>query len=110
DLTPEVGVTGTPVIDPARNTLYVVSKSMSPGGATFYQRLHAIDLATGAEKAGSPINIAATYPGTGDGGTQVTFNTRTEHQRAALALVNAVVYVAWGSHEDRAPFYGWIMG
>jgi hypothetical protein len=110
DLLPEIGITGTPVIDPASRIIYVVSKSMSLTGRSFYQRLHAIDLATGAEKAGSPINIAATYPGTGDGGSQVTFNTRTEHQRAALALVNAVVYVAWGSHEDRAPFYGWIMG
>lgn len=110
DLLPEVGITGTPVIDPASAILYVVSKSMNFAGTSFYQRLHAIDLATGAEKAGSPINIAATYPGTGDGGSQVTFNARMQHQRAALALVNGVVYIAWGSHEDRAPFYGWIMG
>jgi hypothetical protein len=110
DLLPEVGITGTPVIDPAQGILYVVSKSMSSAGARFYQRLHAIDLATGAEKAGSPINITATYPGTGDGGSKVTFDARMEHQRAALALVNGVVYVAWGSHEDRAPFYGWIIG
>jgi hypothetical protein len=110
DLLPEVGITGTPVIDPARAVLYVVSKSMNFAGTSFYQRLHAIDLATGAEKAGSPTNITATYPGTGDGGSQVTFNARTQHQRAALALVNGVVYIAWGSHEDRAPFYGWIMG
>ena len=110
DLLPEIGITGTPVIDPARAVLYVVSKSMYSAGTSFYQRLHAIDLATGAEKAGSPINIAATYPGTGDGGSQVTFNARTQHQRAGLALVNGVVYIAWGSHEDRAPFYGWIMG
>lgn len=110
DLLPEVGITGTPVIDPAGAVLYVVSKSMNSTGTSFYQRLHAIDLVTGAEKNGSPINIAARYPGIGDGGSLVTFNARTEHQRAALALVNGVVYIAWGSHEDRAPFYGWIMG
>jgi hypothetical protein len=110
DLLPEVGITGTPVIDPASAVLYVVSKSMNSAGTSFYQRLHAIDLTTGVEKAGSPANIAAIYPGTGDGGSQVTFNARTQHQRAALALVNRVVYIAWGSHEDRAPFYGWIMG
>jgi hypothetical protein len=110
DLLPEVGITGTPVIDPANSLLYVVSKSMNSAGTSFYQRLHAIDLATGAERAGSPINIAATYPGIGDGGSQVTFNARQEHQRAALALVHGVVYIAWGSHEDRSPFYGWIMG
>jgi hypothetical protein len=110
DLLPEIGITGTPVIDPASAILYVVSKSMNSAETAFYQRLHAIDLATGAEKPGSPIDIAATYPGIGDGGSLVTFNTRTEHQRAALALVNGVVYIAWGSHEDRAPFYGWMMG
>lgn len=110
DLLPEVGITGTPVIDPTRAVLYVVSKSMSSAGTSFYQRLHAIDLVTGAEKAGSPITIAATYPGTGDHGSEVKFDARQEHQRAALALVNGVVYIAWGSHEDRSPFYGWLMG
>jgi len=110
DLTPEVGITGTPVIDSASAILYVVSKSMSPGGATFYQRLHAIDLTSGAEKPGSPVTVTATYPGTGDGGTTVTFNPRTQNQRAALALVNGTVYLAWGSHEDKGPFYGWLMG
>jgi len=110
DLLPEIGITGTPVIDPRSAVLYVVSKSMNFVGRRFYQRLHAIDLATGAERAGSPIDITATFPGTGDGGSQVTFNTRTENQRAGLALVNGVVYIAWASHEDRAPFYGWLMG
>jgi hypothetical protein len=110
DLLPEVGITGTPVIDPTRGVLYVVSKSMSSAGTSFYQRLHAIDLATGAEKAGSPMAITATYPGTGDHGSEVKFNARQEHQRAGLALVNGVVYIAWGSHEDRSPFYGWLIG
>ena len=66
DITPEVGVTGTPVIDPATNTLYVVSKSVIPSGPTFFQRLHAIDLLTGNEKTttNSPVTIAGTYPGT----------------------------------------------
>jgi hypothetical protein len=110
DLLPEVGITGTPVIDPASSVLYVVSKSMNYAGTRFYHRLHAIDLATGAEKAGSPITITATYPGSGDHGSEVKFDPRQEHQRAALALVNGVIYIAWGSHEDRSPFYGWIMG
>jgi hypothetical protein len=110
DITPEVGVTGTPVIDPATRTLYVVSKSVDATGKTFYQRLHAIDLATGSEKPGSPIAVSATFPGTGDGGTSVTFNTRTESQRCALALVNGTVYVAWASHEDAMTYYGWMIG
>jgi hypothetical protein len=110
DIAPEVGVTGTPVIDPAGAILYVVSKSMDSGGTTFYQRLHAIDLATGNEKSGSPAAIAASYPGTGDGGTRVGFSARQENQRPGLALVNGTVYVAWGSHDDAPPWYGWIAG
>lgn len=110
DVTPEVGITGTPVIDPATGTLYVVSKSMNGAGTAFYQRLHAISLLTGVEEPGSPVTVSATFPGTGDGGSTVAFNPRTENQRAGLALVNGIVYVAWGSHEDARPYYGWMMG
>ena len=76
DIQPEVGVTGTPVIDPTTNTLYVVSKSVIASGPTFYQRLHAIDLATGTEKFSGPVTIAATFPGNGDGNSTVTFVAR----------------------------------
>jgi Putative Ig domain len=112
DTTPEVGVTGTPVIDPSTNTLYVVSKSVNPAGPTFFQRLHAIDITSGSEKFSGPSNITSsiTFPGTGDGGTTVSFNTRQQHQRSGLALVNGVVYVAWASHEDQNPYYGWVVG
>ena len=109
DLTPEVGVTGTPVIDPATNTLYVVSKSMNAAGTVFYQRLHAINLGTGAEETGSPVNITATVPGTATGGSTVTFDPRTENQRPGLVLVDGTVYVSWGSHEDGPTYYGWII-
>ncbi len=110
DIAPEVGVTGTPVIDPATNTLYVVSKSVITSGPSFYQRLHAIDLLTGNEKFSGPAPIAATYPGTGDGGTTTTFVPRGENQRPGLTLVNGVVYIAWASHEDTPPYYGWVIG
>jgi hypothetical protein len=110
DLAPEVGVTGTPVIDPSSNTLYVVSKSVSSSQSTFYQRLHAIDVTTGNERTGSPVTIAGNFPGTGDGGSTVSFNPGPENQRTALALVNGVVYIAWSAHEDVAPWYGWVMG
>ena len=110
DIAPEVGVTGTPVIDPATNTVYVVSKSAIISGPSFYQRLHAIDLLTGNEKFSGPVTIAATYPGTGDGGTSTTFVAREENQRPGLALVNGVVYIAWASHEDTPPYYGWVIG
>ena len=116
DIEPEVGITGTPVIDPSTGTLYVVSKSVvapngptNPAGAIFYQRLHAIDYTTGKEKAGSPVLITATYPGTHDGGTAVTFNPQPQNQRAGLAFVNGTLYIAWASHEDTAPYYGWVM-
>jgi hypothetical protein len=110
DIAPEVGVTGTPVIDPTTNTLYVVSKSYIASGPTFYQRLHAIDLTTGNEKFSGPVSIAATYPGSGDGGMVTTFVAQEENQRPGLALVNGIVYIAWASHEDLTPFYGWMIG
>ena len=112
DITPEVGVTGTPVIDPATDILYVVSKSVDSGGTTFYQRLHAIDITTGNEKFTVPANIGPgiTYPGTGDGGATDSFNARQQNQRPGLALVNGTIYIAWSSHEDTLPYYGWVVG
>jgi hypothetical protein len=110
DIQPEIGVNGTPVIDPSTGTLYVVSKSISMTPTTFYQRVHAIDITTGNEKTGSPALIAAVIPGYADGSTTVAFNTKQQNQRAGLALVNGTVFIAWGSHEDSVPWYGWIMG
>lgn len=110
DIQPEIGVTGTPVIDEASGTMYLVSKSEGPVG-TFHQRLHALDLITGAEKLGGPANIAASVAGTGAGssGGVLAFDPRNQHQRSALALVNGVVYIAWASHEDHDPYHGWLM-
>ena len=110
DITPELGVIGTPVIDPSSGTMYVVSKSMNAGGTAFYQRLHAIDVTTGNEKANSPMLIQGTFPGTGDGSATVTFQSQQENQRCGLALINGIVYVAWAAHEDATPYYGWVMG
>jgi hypothetical protein len=108
DIAPEVGVTSTPVIDPVGAILYVVSKSVDSGRTNFFQRLHAIDLSTGNEKAGSPLAIAASYPAAGGG--SVTFSARQENQRAGLALVNGTVYIAWSSHDDTPQWFGWIAG
>lgn len=109
DVTPEVGVTSTPVIDPKTDTLYVVSKSVTySAGLRFYVRLHAIDLVTGAEKPGSPITIHAAFAG--QNGVTARFDPRTENQRAGLAFAHGTVYVSFGSHEDANPFYGWILG
>ena len=110
DIQPEIGVTGTPVVDQSSGTLYLVSKSEGPSG-TFHQRLHALDLITGDEKFGGPVAIAASVAGTGDGssGGVLTFDPRNQHQRSGLALVNGVVYIAWASHEDRDPYHGWLI-
>lgn len=112
DITPEVGITGTPVIDPNTNILYVVSKSVIPSGPTFFQRLHAIDLTTGKEKFGGPVGIAnsTTFPGNFDGGATVAFDPQNEGQRPGLALVNGVVYITWASHEDHDQYHGWVIG
>jgi hypothetical protein len=112
DISPEVGITGTPVIDPTTNTLYVVSKSVNPS-TQFFQRLHAIDLTTGNERT-APFSIGSSIsvPGTGAGSVagQVAFDPRNENQRPGLVLSNAVVYVAWASHEDHDPYHGWVIG
>ena len=108
DIAPEFGVTGAPVIDAASGLLYVVSMSVNSGHSAYYQRLHAINLTTGAEKTGSPATIAGTYP-TAAGGT-VTFDPHRQLQRTGLALVNGVVYVAFASQEDTGTWYGWMMG
>jgi hypothetical protein len=110
DITPEVGVTGTPVIDPTTGTLYVVSKSTNAASSAFFQRLHAISLTSGSEKFSGPANIAANFPGTGDGSASTTFVARGQNQRPGLVLANGQVYIAWASHEDTPPYYGWVIG
>lgn len=109
DIQPEIGVTGTPVIDPVAGILYVVSKSVNSAQTTFYQRLHAIDLTTGNEKTGSPVLIAATVPGTGYDNSSPSFSAEQENQRPGLALANGTVYIAWASHGDQDPWYGWVI-
>ena len=112
DIQPEVGVTGTPVIDPSSGTIYVVSKSENVTTSTFFQRLHALDLATGSEKFSAPEPIQASVPGIGQGnsGGILYFDPRNQHQRAALTLAGGVVYIAWASHEDKQPYHGWLIG
>ena len=112
DIRPEIGITGTPVIDLSTGILYVVAKSTNSTGTQFFQRLHALDLATGAEKSSGPTSItsAITFPGNFDGGATVAFDSQSEGQRPGLALVNGVVYVAWASHEDHDEYHGWVIG
>lgn len=111
---PEIGITATPVIDlqtGAHGTMYVVAMSKDASG-NYHQRLHALDLTTGAEEFGGPTEIQATYPGSGaegSGGT-LTFDPQLHKERAALLLVNGVVYTSWSSHCDGGPYTSWVIG
>ena len=131
DITPEIGITGTPVIDPTTNRLYVSvqTKETIGGVANWVQRIHAVNLSNGTDVV-TPYLIAETSSdgptttniyvyGDGDGalidpyngtGKQVVqFTGLRENQRAALSLVNNVLYVAWASHGDQSPYHGWVV-
>jgi outer membrane protein assembly factor BamB len=110
DFSGHMGIVGTPVIDAASGTMYFVTRSTN--GTNFIQTLHAVNVSTGNEVAGSPINITATHPGIGDGSLNgvVTFDPQHANQRQALTLVGGVVYVTFASHCDWRPYHGWILG
>ena len=112
-VTPEIGITSTPVINRTagpNGTVYVVAMSKDASGA-YHQRLHALDLALGTELLGGPTEIQASYPGTGDNsnGTDVIFDPGQYKERAALLLMNGVIYTGWASHCDYRPYTGWII-
>lgn len=111
DIPNEIGITGTPVIDPATGTLYVVAKTKE-GASTYVQRLHALDITTGSEKFGGPVVIKARVAGIGNGaqGDSLDFLPLLENQRPALLLQNGIVYMAFGSHGDVQPYHGWVLG
>jgi hypothetical protein len=113
-VTPEIGVTSTPVIDPhagVHGTIYVVGMSKDVLG-NYHQRMHALDVTTGAEEFGGPKEIQASYPGTGDNssGGNVIFDPGQQVDRPALLLLNGVIYTSWGSHCDIRPYTGWLIG
>src|SRR5690349_8810264 len=109
DISPYIGITGTPVIDPSSGTLYVVANTKENG--KFLQRLHALDVSSGAEKFGGPVVIQATVSGTGQGSSagKVNFDPLRENQRPGLLLANGVVYISWASHCDNEPYHGWVV-
>jgi autotransporter-associated beta strand protein len=122
DITVEVGITGTPVIDVTTNTMYVVAKTKQnlPTGVGWVQQLHAINLADGTDKMnpytigvnqGGNNNTTNIYTnGTGDGsvGGVVKFNALREHHRGAISLVNNQIYLQWASHGDNGPYHGFV--
>ncbi len=108
-VSPEIGVTATPVIDRGAGThgiLYVVAMSKD-ATSNYHQRLHALDLTTGVELLGGPAEIAADFP-TAVGG-MTTFNPGQYEERAGLLLLNGTIYTSWTSHCDQAPYFGWII-
>jgi hypothetical protein len=108
-ITPEVGITPTPVIDAATRTMYVLARTDEHG--VFMQKLHALDITNGKEKLGSPVVISATVQGSGDGavGGKINFDPLKENPRAALLLVGGEVYLTWASSCDIGPYHGWVM-
>jgi hypothetical protein len=109
DIVPEIGITGTPVIDPTTNTFYVAAKSKESGAYVY--RLHALDAATGNEKSGSPVVIQAQVPGNGTGSVSgtVAFIPQWELQRTGLLLMDGNVFVGFGAHGDNGPYHGWLL-
>ncbi|MGA8035443.1 MAG: chitobiase/beta-hexosaminidase C-terminal domain-containing protein [Candidatus Acidiferrales bacterium] len=109
DINPEIGITGTPVIDSTTNTLYVVVNTKENGA--YIYRLHAIDITTGSEKFNGPVVLNASVPGTSPDSKSgsLAFNVQWENQRPGLLLLNGYVYSAYSSHGDNGPWHGWIL-
>lgn len=109
-VSPEIGITATPVIDRTRNAIYVIAMSKNSAG-NYFQRLHALDLSTGAELFGGPKNITATYPGTGDNssGGNVVFDPKQYKERPGLLEINGTIYTTWASHCDIRPYTSWVI-
>ena len=112
-VTPEIGVTATPVIDRTRGAhgaIYVVAMSKDANG-NYFHRLHALDLTTGAELFGGPTLVQATYPGTGDNSSNgnVVFDAKQYKERPGLLQIGGTIYTTWSSHCDAGPYTSWVM-
>jgi uncharacterized repeat protein (TIGR03806 family) len=105
-----MGIVGTPIIDPTTGTLYALVRTKE-NGVNYIQRLRALDVSTGAERPYSPVIINASVPGGGDGsvGGIVSFDTQKEDHRSAITMLNGILYLAWSSHCDWGPYHGWLM-
>ena len=109
-VTPEIGITSTPVIDRTRGAIYVVAVSKN-GSGNYFHRLHALDLASGKELFGGPTTITATFPGNGAGSSlgTVTFDPSQYNERPGLLELNGTIYTTWGSHCDIGAYTSWMM-
>jgi hypothetical protein len=109
-VTPEIGITSTPVIDRTRGAIYVIAVSKN-GSGNYFHRLHALDLTSGKEMFGGPATITATFPGNGAGSSNgtVTFDPARYNERPGLLELNGTIYTTWGSHCDDGPYTSWMM-
>jgi hypothetical protein len=111
DFSGNMGIVGTPVIDSINQTIYFVTRHVNLNGV-YKQLLHSLNIKDGTELTGSPIEITATYAGTGDGSVNnvITFNAQKQNQRQALTLLNGIIFISFSSHCDWGPYHGWILG
>ena len=111
DISPEIGITSTPAIDPTAGIIYVVARTKNTSNSTYHFFLHALDLVTGTELLGGPVEIVGQVSGNGTGsvGGIVTFDPTYHNQRPGLLLANGVLYIAFGSVGDIGPYDGWVM-
>jgi Immunoglobulin domain len=109
-VTPEIGITSTPVIDRARNAIYLIAVSKTSSG-NYIHRFHALNLTTGKELFGGPTAITATYPGTGANSSNgnVVFDPSQYNERPGLLEVGGTIFTTWGSHCDGGPYTSWVM-
>jgi len=110
DITPEVGITGTPVIDLTTGTLYV--DSFTHQGASYFHRIHALNITNGTEQPFGPVLVSASVPGTGVGssGGVVPFVHKQQIQRSGLVLAGGILFVAYSGYADTDPYHGWVLG
>src|SRR6266403_1641451 len=99
------GITSTPVIDPATNTMYLVAKTLL--NTTVRHHLHALDITTGYEQTGSPVLITATS--TSNAGHLTVFNSKHQKNRPGLLLLNGVLYLGFGSNSCNDGNSGWVL-
>ena len=114
DIQPEVGITGTPVIDLNTGTLYVDAFTGEVGGGVtnYFHRLHALNITNGTEQPNSPVVVTASVTGGGADSVagKVTFNAKQQIQRCALTLAGGKVYIAYAGYADTNPYHGWLIG
>jgi len=109
NIAPEVGITGTPVIDASTRTLYVVAATRE--GLQLVYRLHALDITTGREKiAPARIQASVSVSGSVTSAGNVSFDARTEQEHMGLLLLNGIVYIAFASYCGKYFYHGWILG